>query len=259
MLRVPPGRWFGPTLGNHVSFALEMTSEAESEPRGQPAAYYFRDVLLIGGEATRLYLVRHAQSEGNRGEYTGPDDDPPLSEVGSEQARRLAERFARQRVDAVYSSALRRTQETARAIAGAVNLKVRTLDDLREVDLGQAQRDFDTYSEDEARAVRDRVARQPTWDSFPGSEGSATARRRIVAAMDSIVRECGGERVAVVAHAAVIQTYVSHVLGLERDFVFYPFNAGITSIRAQGDRRVIWRLNDVAHLDGMPPGFGGIS
>ena len=46
---------------------------------------------------------------------------------------------------------------------------------------------------------------------------------------------------------------------LERDMVFYPFNAGITSIRARGARRVIWRLNDVAHLDGMPPGFGGIS
>ena len=175
-----------------------MTSEAESEPRGQPAAYYFRDLLLIGGEATRLYLVRHAQSEGNRGEYTGPDEDPPLSERNGR--------------------------------SGAAT-----------------------------PALRDRITRQPTWDSFPGSEGSVAARRRIVAAMDSIVRECDGKRVAVVAHAAVIQTYVSLVLGLERDFVFYPFNAGITSIRARGDRRVIWRLNDVAHLDGMPPGFGGIS
>ncbi len=61
------------------------------------------------------------------------------------------------------------------------------------------------------------------------------------------------------AHGAVIMTYVSHVLGLERDILFYALNAGITSIRAQGERRVIWRLNDVAHLDGMPPGFGGIS
>ena len=236
-----------------------MTSEAESEPPGQPVDYYFREPLLIGGEATRLYLVRHAQSEGNRGEYTGPDDDPPLSEVGREHARRLAERFARQRIDAIYSSPLRRAQETARAIAGAANLKVRTLDDLREVDLGQAQTDYEAFTEEDARALRDRIAKQPTWDSFPGSEGSAAARRRIVGAMDRIIEECGGERVAVVAHAAVIQTYVSHVLGLEHDFVFYPFNAGITSIRAQGDRRVIWRLNDIAHLDGMPPGFGGIS
>ncbi len=236
-----------------------MTSEAESEPRGEPIAYYFRDLLLIGGEATRLYLVRHAQSEGNRGEYTGPDDDPPLSEVGREQARRLAVRFARQKVDAVYSSPLRRAQETARAIAGAANLKVRTLDDLREVDLGQAQTDYEAFTGADARELRDRIAKQPTWDSCPHGEGSAAARRRIVAAMDSIVGECSGERVAVVAHGAVIQTYVSHVLGLERDFVFYAFNAGITSIRAQADRRVIWRLNDIAHLDGLPPGFGGIS
>ncbi len=236
-----------------------MTADTGSEPRGEPVAYYFRDLLLIGGGATRLYLVRHAQSEGNRGGYDGPDDDPPLSEVGREQARRLAQRFARQKVEAVYSSPLLRAQETARAIAGAGGLSVRTLEELREVDLGEARREFDSYSEEEALALRDRIARQPTWDSFPGSEGSAAARRRIVGAMDSVVDECGGKRVAVVVHAAVIQTYVSHVLGLERDFVFYPFNAGITSIRAEGDRRVIWRLNDVAHLDGLPPGFEGIS
>ncbi len=236
-----------------------MTAETESEPRGEPVAYYFRDLLLIGGEATRLYLVRHGQSEGNRGDYEGPDRDPPLSEVGREQARRLARRFGRQRIDALYSSPLRRALETARAIAETTGLSPRTVEDLREVELGGAQHDFDAYSEEEALALRDRIAERPTWDSFPGSEGSAAARRRIAAAIDRIVEECAGKRVAVVAHGAVIQTYVGHVLGLDRDIVFYPFNAGITSIRAQGERRVIWRLNDVAHLDGMPPGFGGIS
>jgi broad specificity phosphatase PhoE len=235
-----------------------MTAQPESEPRGEPIAYYFRDLLLIGGGATRLYLVRHAQSEGNLG-FAGPDDDPSLSDVGREQARRLALRFAGQKLDAVYSSPLLRTQETALAIAEAAGLAVRTVEELHEIDLGQARRDRDSYSEDEARALRDRIVRRPTWDSFPGSEGSAAARSRVVGALDRIVEECGGKRVAVVAHAAVIQTYVSHVLGLERDFVFYPFNAGITSVRAQGERRVLWRLNDVAHLDGLPPGFGGIS
>ncbi len=107
--------------------------------------------------------------------------------------------------------------------------------------------------------MRERFTQRPTWDSFPGSEGSAAARSRIVGAIDRIIEECPGQRVGVVAHGMVIQTYVSHVLGLGRDFVFYPFNAAITSIRAQGERRVLWRLNDVAHLEGMPPGLGGIS
>ena len=125
--------------------------------------------------------------------------------------------------------------------------------------MGEVQSDPDSYSEETKLAVRDSFSRRPTWDSFPGSEGSAAARRRIVGALDRIVEECAGKRVAVVAHGMVIMTYVSHVLGLERDVVFYPFNASITSIRAQDERRVIWRLNDVAHLDGMPPGFEGIS
>jgi probable phosphoglycerate mutase len=77
--------------------------------------------------------------------------------------------------------------------------------------------------------------------------------------MDGIIAAHPGQRVAVVCHAAVIQTYISMVLGIERDFVFYPFNASIASIRAKDDRRVIWRLNDVAHLADMPAGFGGIS
>ena len=67
------------------------------------------------------------------------------------------------------------------------------------------------------------------------------------------------ERIVVVAHAGFIQTYVGIALEIPRDYVFYPFNASITSIRAKGDRRVIWRLNDVSHLDGMPAGWGGIS
>lgn len=236
-----------------------MSAQPESEPRGEPIAYYFRDLLLVGGEATRLYLVRHAQSEGNRGDYEGPEGDPPLSEVGREQARRLAHRLARQRIDALYSSPMRRALETAQAVGETTGLSVHTVEELREVDLGEAQRQFDAFPEEEALALRERIARRPTWDSFPGSEGSVAARRRVVAAIDRIIEECSGKRAAVVAHGAVIQTYVSHILGLERDFVFYPFNAGITSIRAQGERRVIWRVNDVAHLNGMPPGFEGIS
>lgn len=236
-------------------------AQSQPEPRGEPIALYLRDLLLAGGTgpSTRLYLIRHAQSEGNRGEYTGPDDDPPLSEVGREQARRLADRFTRHGVDAIYSSPLRRTRATADAIAAAAGLEVTVLDDLREVDLGAGDEDYWQYTNEQVEALRQKVARDQRWDSFPGGEGSAGARRRVSGAMDRIVAECDGKRVAVVTHGAAIMTYVSHILGLDADFVFYPFNAGITSIRARGERRVIWRLNDIAHLDGLPPGFGGIS
>lgn len=233
-------------------------SQQRSEPPGDPIGFYFREALLIGGDATRLYLIRHAQSQGNTGEDL-TTDDPGLTEVGWEQARRLADRFRRQRVEVLYASPLRRTLETAGAIAEATGLPIITMDELREVNLGTPEENPDAIPEDEARALAQRIAQEGTWDAFPGSEGSEPVRRRVQAAMDRIVQECPGRRVAIVTHAGVIQTYVSLILGLRRDFIFYPFNASITSIRAKGERRVLWRLNDVAHLEGMPPGFGGIS
>lgn len=228
------------------------------EPPGDPIRHFFAETLLTGPDATRLYIIRHAQSQGNTGEdlTTG---DPDLTDVGHEQARRLADRFRTQKLDAVYSSPLRRTQETAGYIADVMGLDVMPKADLREVTMGQADYDIRVLPEDEQRRIAEGIVEQGTWDAFPGSEGSTAARQRIARVMDEIVAAHPAQRVAVVAHAGFIQTYISIVLEHPRDYVFYPFNASITSVRAKGDKRVIWRLNDVAHLDGMPAGYGGIS
>lgn len=227
-------------------------------PAGDPIFAFYRDVMLTGGDATRLYLIRHAQSQGNTGEdlTTG---DPDLTEVGFEQAKRLGERMKSARLDAIYASPMRRTQETAFAIADHLGLEVHPRADLVEVVMGRADLDIRTLPLEEQEKIADRIVSDGTWDAFPGSEGSAYARNRITAAIDEIVDAHPGQRVAVVCHAGVIQTYVSVVLGVRGDFIFYPFNASIASIRAKGDRRVLWRLNDIAHLEGMPAGFGGIS
>ena len=229
------------------------------EPAGDPINAFFREALLIGGEATRLYLVRHAQSQGNTGDDL-TSGDPDLTDIGREQARRLGERLAGQRIDAIYASPLRRCQETAAAIAGASGgLGVTSKPDLREVDLGQADFDIRLLPAEQQAEVAERIISEGTWDAFPGSEGHVAARARVGGVMDEIVAANGGKRLIVVVHAGFIQTYVSLVLGLDRDYVFYPFNASITSIRAKGGQRVLWRLNDVSHLDGMPAGYGGIS
>lgn len=241
-----------------TSHTIDCTVARKAAPPGDPVNAFFREALLIGGEATRIYLVRHAQSQGNTGEdlTTG---DPDLTDVGREQARRIGERLGAQRIDALYASPLRRTQETAAAIADVAGLEVIPKADLREVAMGQADYDIRLLPAEEQGRIAERILSEGTWDAFPGSEGSTVARKRAASVMDEIIAAHPGQRVVVVSHAGFIQTYVSLALGLQRDFVFYPFNASITSIRAKGNRRVLWRLNDVAHMDGMPAGFGGIS
>ena len=37
----------------------------------------------------------------------------------------------------------------------------------------------------------------------------------------------------------------------KNDFPFYAFNASITSVRAWQDKRALWRLNELSHLEGL--------
>jgi probable phosphoglycerate mutase len=223
-----------------------------------PMAYYFEDVLLLSKkDAVRLYLIRHGQSESNQARVEGRlgQFDPPLTAVGREQAERVGERMAAYGVDAVYASPLQRAYHTAAPIARRLGLEIRVIDDLQEINEPMREGSVDPNANRETAdhaAIKARFEREPTWDNLPGGESSAHFRERIGRAIAQIVEECPGKKVAVACHGGVIQTYVAMVLGLEKnDFPFYAFNASITSVRAWRDKRAIWRVNDLAHLEGV--------
>ncbi len=225
-----------------------------------PMAYYFQDILLLNNpKAVRLYLVRHGESESNAARATGEPStyDPPLTEMGRKQAERVGERLAREKVDAVYASPLQRAYNTGNEVAKRLGLEVRVIDDLQEINepLRKSGDAPDGAIALPPGVTHDDIKRKfeadPVWDNIPGSEKSGPFRKRIVRAFDQVIEECPGQKVAVACHGGVIQAYVAHVLGVRTDFPIYTFNASITSIRAAGDRRAIWRVNDLAHLDGL--------
>ena len=75
---------------------------------------------------TTIIFVRHAEKAAE------PADDPGLSEAGkrrvAELTRQLRDADVVAGIDAVYSTPLRRTQETAQPIADALDLPIRTYD-----------------------------------------------------------------------------------------------------------------------------------
>jgi broad specificity phosphatase PhoE len=87
-----------------------------------------------------------------------------------------------------------------------------------------------------------------SWDSLANSEPAHEFRKRVVEALDEIAHCHIGQRVLVFAHGGTINTYVSEVLGLNKDFFFPCANTSITIVRASTDHRVLFTLNDVAHL-----------
>lgn len=87
----------------------------------------------------RIIMVRHGQSESNvRKTFTG-QLDAPLTDVGREQARRMAQYLDQYRIDKIYASSLDRAVETAQAIADRQNCPLEKCDAIREIYSGKWQ------------------------------------------------------------------------------------------------------------------------
>ena len=85
---------------------------------------------------TRLYLIRHAEAEGNRYRIAHGQYDSTVTPRGYRQLAALRRRFAGEQIDAVYGSDLLRTRTTASALYAPRGLPFRPLPALREVNLG---------------------------------------------------------------------------------------------------------------------------
>lgn len=201
--------------------------------------------------ATELLLIRHAQAEHPQAEQPQPetpleikDIDLPLTERGREQAKRLAQRIAIRRPNAIYSSPLKRAVETAQPLARALNLSIQPDDRLREVEIA----DVGPVSLQDLAEI---AIAHGGWSHLPGTESSSSIRARMQEVVDEIVKTHAGERVAIVSHAGAINAYLSMLLDLKKDFFFPAGNTSITVVRARDSRRLIVTVNDTAHLEGM--------
>jgi len=215
--------------------------------------------LIRCKDATELFIVRHGDALPDADEIIpgGVYDDLPLSRLGREQAQTLAERLGSVQFAAIYSSPLRRCQETAAPLAQRLELTPILVPALKEIKLGNI-RPLPDHGEDlsiltEALKERQidivRIAGETGhWDTIPDSEPSKEFRRRIVDAFDEIASKHRGERVIAFAHGGVVNAYAAETLGLGRDFFFPAANTSITVIKVLDKQRVLYVLNDIAHI-----------
>lgn len=83
-----------------------------------------------------VYVVRHGEAEGNReGCFLG-QVNPPLTEHGREQARRMGEALKTAGIEQIRASDLDRAFTTASIIGGIIGLRVERTVALREVNHG---------------------------------------------------------------------------------------------------------------------------
>src|SRR6185437_14705924 len=91
-------------------------------------------------QTTRLLLVRHGESTANeQGVFSGWSTDVVLTELGRRQATQTGIGLRRYtHIDALYTSTLPRTRQTAELIGAEIDLELIPVDGLREIDVGEA-------------------------------------------------------------------------------------------------------------------------
>lgn len=212
----------------------------------------------------RLYLVRHAESQGNAEMRLQGRTDYPLTARGLRQAEALATRLSRYDVTAVYASPIRRALDTAEAIAARLSLTVQPEPALQEYDFGETLSGM-TWKEIRERRpglIETLVSNDKEFPHYPGEEGREAFRERVCKGLWSIVeRHAKEENVAVVSHAGPVAVFLLEVLGrgYRRPIPFTIDNASLTTVEIVEPgpslggvlpRAVLTGLNDTCHLAG---------
>ena len=199
----------------------------------------------------RLLLVRHGESEGNASGIVQGRLDYGLTELGRQQAAQVAEYLAREPVDHLVSSPLKRAWQTAEAIGERLGVMPRAEPDLQEYDVGaisglsgpQIREKFPEVIAQFQKGLR---------PDFPGAEGRDVFHARVRALIDRLTEQ--DQTTVAVAHGGVVGAVCYYVLGLDvtRRGMFETANCAVTEItRDRVGRLVLSRANDTCHLEGL--------
>lgn len=149
---------------------------------------------------TTLYLARHGQSEWNNQKRITGQLDPALSPKGVEQSRALAQCLEHEPVAAIYNSALRRTQDTARPTAVAKHLDIHALPALNEIPLGVLQGRYRDERDPQAQAMWTEWQNDMFNHRVPGRESLSDLKQRVTQTLQDILHNHSGQALLIVGH-----------------------------------------------------------
>lgn len=184
----------------------------------------------------RILLVRHAPTPETGTRLTGRIPGVSLGEAGEEAARTTSRALAELDVEAVYSSPIERTMETAWIVAGPHGLSPIVEPGLTEIDFGRwTGQDLDDLRRDEQWRT---VQMNPARFRFPGGESFVEAQTRAVEAVERIAGDLGDGTAVAVSHSDVIKLVLAYFLGQPLDLFqrLRIATASISDLRLEKNR-----------------------
>lgn len=209
---------------------------------------------------TRIYLIRHAEAEGNLYRRVQGQYDSQVTDRGRLQIQALMKRFQDTPVDAVYSSDLYRTKLTASAVNKPQGLTLRTDPGLREVRMGDWEdKPWGLVAREDRQQLTYFNTNDPLW-KVRGGETFQQLRERLLDTLTKLALRHDGETIAVVSHGMALRNGMAAIQGLsvaQGAQVPHCDNTGVSLVEYEnGQWRVVFQ-NDNSHLTPELSTFAG--
>lgn len=204
-------------------------------------------------KTTKIYLIRHAEAEGNLYRRSQGQYNANVTALGRRQIAVLAERFRDEKLDALYSSDLYRTRSTAAAILKYhPDLDLRLEPRLREIDVGVWEdRAWGDLAQEWPEQMHYFTHDPARWD-VPGGEPYETVQARMLDVLRSIGQAHPGGNVAAVTHGLSIRAVVCYLRGIpseQVDSTPYGDNTSVTLVTVTDGKLALEWYNDASHLE----------
>ena len=200
-----------------------------------------------------LYLLRHGATDYNLRRppvLQGRSVDLSLSAEGCRQAEAASRFLEGAQLSAVFSSYLKRAQETAAIVASPHGVSVVTRPEIAEVDVGNWEnRSWVEIEQTEPEAFR-LFHNDPGTHGYAGGENLTQVLDRARPVFDEILVSHLGKAVAVVGHNVVNRAYLAHLLGvpMSKARKVLQDNCCVNVIRYHNSEATVWTLNATFHL-----------
>ena len=200
---------------------------------------------------TTIYLIRHAEAEGNLYRRVHGWYNSLITDNGYRQIAALEHRFQDIHIDAVYSSDLFRTMTTARAVYAPKGLELHTDPGLREVHMGLWEdRPWGEVARTDGARLALFNATDDAWQA-PEGEGYAQVGRRVGDTILRLAAAHPGQTIALVSHGTAIRTALSRFQGLDQEArrrAGHSDNTAVSCLEVEGEEVTVLFENDNSHL-----------
>ena len=194
----------------------------------------------------KLYLVRHG--EFKEVEHLDGQIDGPLTNKGNRQAEDCAQYFINKKINAIYSSDLKRTIQTANALNSELNLKINLKAELREIYLGEWE--FNDRNDPKYADFKSEWDKHEKDLPYPNGECGQDVLNRVLKLINSINTKLNNKSIIFVTHAGVIRSLLAEYSKLDqaKRFDFYPMLCSITLIEINENKVSIIDKCNIEHL-----------